>query len=453
MYNSLYIYIISIQTGIPNSLKKKLITTKNPGKYDIAIHKVKENTTYYINNRRNISIIRYTYITPIQSRIPNSLEEKLITTKNPTPREEISRFPTRKSAAYAPKNAPIFTLPVEILDDIFAYLPKSSVVAFTLTSPQLKTSLGSDHWTEILDVAKTSPKETTDLLDLLCRDYEQYISCHTCLKLHEPSASTKARKSLEHDKEIGVQSIIHEQFHFSEIQMAAKLYHEGKYESSQLQLRWIGRTGDQLINYHRHQLNDPCIAHEFRMNLQARIIYRSQHVYLVPHNLPDFFSECPSAISKFHSRSYPKCLLNYQHSMLDWEQWVLDSISICGHMKRLHPGMDWSTLPWAGRGLERWLCGFCKTECQANLVGRGSEGLAIVVMKWMDLGKGLNQDQEWERSFHLQRVPREFGYFPMEGNGPISRWWEDIEERRRYVPTLSEAQEKVLGIPIRKGTY
>ncbi|KAF7895395.1 hypothetical protein EAF00_007209 [Botryotinia globosa] len=211
-------------------------------KYGIATRKEGENTTYHIDNPTKICTIRYAYVTPMQTGIPKSLEEKPITTRNLTPREEISRFPIRKSAAYAPKNAPIFTLPIEILDDIFAYLPKSSVVAFTLTSHKLKTSLGPEHWTEVLDIVKTSPKETTDLLDLLCRDCEQYISCHTCLKLHEPSASTIARKCWEHDKRIGVETFIHEQFRFSEIQMAAKLYHEGKYESSQLQLRSIGRT-------------------------------------------------------------------------------------------------------------------------------------------------------------------------------------------------------------------
>ncbi|TGO33163.1 hypothetical protein BHYA_0263g00020 [Botrytis hyacinthi] len=388
----------------------------------------------------------------MQTGIPNALEEKPITTQNLTPREEISRFPIRKSVAHAPKNAPIFTLPIKILDDIFAYLPKSSVVAFTLTSHKLKTSLGPEHWTEILDVVKTSPKETTDLLDLLCRDCEQYISCHTCLKLHEPSASTTARKCWEHDKKNGVETIIHEQFRFSEIQMTAKLYHEGKYKSSQLQLRSIGRTGDQLINYHRHQLNDPCVTHQFRMNSQARIIYRSQHVYLVPHNLPDSFSECRSAISKFISRGYPNSLHNDYRRIFHRKQW-LDPIPICVHMGPLCRVRHWSSLSCFGQSFVQWNCTICGTGFQDDIVGFGSEGLAFVVTKWMDLRRGLNQDQEWERNFDLQGVPRHPGMFAMGSNGPISRWWEDIEGESRYVPTLSKAQEKILGIPIRKGTY
>ncbi|TGO53153.1 hypothetical protein BCON_0129g00360 [Botryotinia convoluta] len=389
----------------------------------------------------------------MQSGIANSVEEKPITTQKLTPGEEISRFPIRKSVAYVPKNAAIFTLPNEILKEIFTYLPKSSVVAFTFTSLKVKTSLGPGHWTEILDVVKTSPKEKTGLLDLLCRDYEQYISCHTCLKLHEPSASTIARKCWEHDKKFGVESIIYEQFRFGEIQMAAKLYHEGKYGSSQLQLRSIGRTGDQLINYHRHQLNDPCITHEFRMNSQARIIYRSQYVYLIPHNLPDSFSGCRTAILKFLSRGYSNSLPDYHHRIFDWEQWVLDPIFICGHMEPLCGGRHRSTLSYLGKSLKQWICVLCGTEFQSNIVGYGSEGLAYVVTKWIDLGRGLNQDQDWVRNFVLQGFPRRGSMFTMEDNGPISRWWEDIEGESKYVPTLSKAQEKVLGIPIRKGRH
>ncbi|KAF7913031.1 uncharacterized protein EAF01_002052 [Botrytis porri] len=90
------------------------------GKPGIAARKEGENTTYNIDNRRNICIISDAYVTPMQMGIPNSVEEKPITTKNLTPREEIPGTPIRKSAACAPKDAVIFTLPNEILDDIFA---------------------------------------------------------------------------------------------------------------------------------------------------------------------------------------------------------------------------------------------------------------------------------------------------------------------------------------------
>ncbi|KAF7935827.1 uncharacterized protein EAE98_002047 [Botrytis deweyae] len=412
------------------------------GKRGIAIRKEGENTTYHIDNRTQICTISYVYVTSMQTGIPKSEDEEPITTKNLTPGEEISRFPIRKSAVGAPKNAAIFVLPNDILDCIFDYLPKSSVVAYTLTSLKLKNSLGPEHWTKIVDVVKNSPKETTDLLDLLCKDYEQCIPCHTCLKLHEPSASTIARKCWEHDKKFGVESYIHAQFRFSEMQMAAKLYNEGKYESSQLQLRSIGRTGDQLINYHRHQPNDPCITHEFRMNSQARIIYRSQHVYLLPHSLLDFLNVS----------IYPGCfisLLHDHHRTYDGEQW-LDPIFICGHMGPLCGRRNWAEL--VSRGMQ-WECPICGTEFHANLVGYGDEGLAIVATKWMDLGRGLNQGQEWERNFVLQEIPPEDSTILTMGfNGPISMWWEDVDGESRYVPTLSKAEKKVLGTPIRRGT-
>ncbi|CCD50336.1 hypothetical protein BofuT4_P090230.1 [Botrytis cinerea T4] len=86
-------------------------------------------------------------------------------------------------------------IPNEISREAFTYLSKSSVVAFTLTSRNLKTSLGPEHRTKFLDAVKICPKKTTDLLDLLCRDYEQHTSCHTCLKLYEPSGLTTALKT------------------------------------------------------------------------------------------------------------------------------------------------------------------------------------------------------------------------------------------------------------------
>ncbi|KAF5869905.1 uncharacterized protein Bfra_010050 [Botrytis fragariae] len=249
-------YIITIESA--NSVD---------GKPGIATRKEGENTTYNIDNRRQICTISYAYVTPMQTGIPNSVEEKTITTKTLTPREQMSRFPLRKT--------------------------------FTLTSLKLKNSRGPGHWTKILDVVKTFPK-----------------------------------------------SIIHEQFRFSEIQMAAKLYHEGKYGSSQLQLR--------------------------------------------PNHLP-FLARIPSM------------------------------------------------------GLKQWICAFCGTEFQSNIVGYGSEGLAFVVTRWMDLGRELNQDPDWDGNFVLQEFPERGSMLIMEDNGPISRWWEDTEGESRYVPTLSKAQEKVLG--------
>ncbi|TGO26091.1 hypothetical protein BPAE_0066g00170 [Botrytis paeoniae] len=113
----------------------------------------------------------------------------------------------------------------------------------------------------------------------------------------------------------------------------------------------------------------------------------------------------------------------------------------------------WSTLSYLGMGLKQWICAFCGTAFQSNIVGYGSEGLAFVVTKWMDLGRGLNQDQDWDMNFVLQEFPERGSMLTMKDNGPIPRWWEDNEGESRYVPTLSKAQEKVLGIPIRKGTH
>ena len=105
---------------------------------------------------------------------------------------------------------------------------------------------------------------------------------------------------------------------------------------------------------------------------------------------------------------------------------MLDPIFICGHVGPLHGGGRRPTLSYLGKSRKQWSCEVCGTEYQSNIVNYGSEGTAYVVTKWMDLGRGWNQDQDWDRNFDSQETSRGAPIFPTDNRGPTLRWWDGI---------------------------
>ena len=105
---------------------------------------------------------------------------------------------------------------------------------------------------------------------------------------------------------------------------------------------------------------------------------------------------------------------------------MLDPIFICGHVGPLHGGGRRPTLSYLGKSRRQWSCVVCEIEYRSNIVNYGSEGTAYVVTKWMDLGRGWNQDQDWDRNFDSQETSRGASIFPTDNRGSILRWWDGI---------------------------
>jgi hypothetical protein len=80
----------------------------------------------------------------------------------------------------------LFTLPVELLQEIATYLPPSGRVALSLTCKALQNTVGagSPQWPKALE-----KHDVLALLVLIQRDVPQYRLCSPCRTLHLPSRS------------------------------------------------------------------------------------------------------------------------------------------------------------------------------------------------------------------------------------------------------------------------
>lgn len=81
----------------------------------------------------------------------------------------------------------LFALPVELLQDIAAYLAPSDLIAFTLACKGLYSTLGSEYFSSL---KKQKEDELVNLLALLQRDLPKYRMCRSCRILHSPRYST-----------------------------------------------------------------------------------------------------------------------------------------------------------------------------------------------------------------------------------------------------------------------
>jgi hypothetical protein len=321
---------------------------------------------------------------------------------------------------------PFLKLPSEIIQIIASYLSPSSVAALALSCHNCMFALG----TECLEQcsAKKNASENRALLEFLSTDWEQYILCCDCIKLHKLDYRRLFQaKCIKSPRNYGGWLILSDGFEFIHLQMAMKLYRSGKNASPAIE--YLTKTDDKVLEMHQSFLwRLPCITHEARID-RNEFLFRSQFCFLIP-----LAGTCEEGIVKQ--------LLNNSNIAFR---------PICRHLRIgdidglpriiscLRGHILYSRNPADCRRCNNvWECQSCGAEFSIALKDYGAR-LALVITRWLNLGPGISPDDEkWKRIVEWGRQGR-----ISHSTGIVSRRWEGglVPE---FTSGLSEAQEKVL---------
>ncbi|KAI9737241.1 MAG: hypothetical protein M1818_005773 [Claussenomyces sp. TS43310] len=121
---------------------------------------------------------------------------------------------------------PIFTLPVELIQDIAkTCLPPSSAAVLAFCNQRLLRVIGGHYW-ELCNL-NDYHEEKLILLSLLAKDSVDTINCHRCVRLHKSAFAGDGRKCGMDDIGARAWSILRYGFRFVHLQMAVKVHSLG----------------------------------------------------------------------------------------------------------------------------------------------------------------------------------------------------------------------------------
>lgn len=277
----------------------------------------------------------------------------------------------------AKPSSALLDLPVEMMQYIASFLPTGSAAALALCNHSSSRTLGTQYWEKL---RKVQPREREEFLLMLERDLPDFLFCHRCAKLHLPDdrrtgaiPRKEERPCFQADFWTGTYRYFHHGFRFEHVQMIMKRHRLGLDISAHLHRLSITETGYRQ-------------KHNYQFSMEARVIsgellVRAQHWMLIPagHNIEmpriDFAYLCPhleSPVKEDYLWKLLRCTMDHLNSKED-------SCPTCTGLKQ---------------------CRFCLTEFQIDVKDFGTQGTAIVITRWLDLGIGETPtDPKWLSHF------------------------------------------------------
>jgi len=276
------------------------------------------------------------------------------------------------------------SLPPEILQIIADKLELSDATCFSLCNRRLFVVFGSKYCTHFHAPHNNASQRSRFLL-ALARDVPSWFFCHWCSHLHPrdrigpPGPAHQPEKPLfcfidRFQPNLWPYLSVHEdlslyKFHFHHVQLAMERHYFGpRYgiATESLSFAEVVESGENGV---RGQLTT-LLSIEARVCTEpSRLCLRIQHWVI------------------FHTRMRDSVLRK------------LECITICNHL-RMHNGIAFPALiessldtysAGAGRASnpEVHQCRHCDLDFQLEFQDLGSIGMALVVTKWLDLGRGL----------------------------------------------------------------
>ena len=272
----------------------------------------------------------------------------------------------------------LLDLPSEMLLHIASFLPVGSAALLALCNHSTSCILGPQYWEKLQTVP---PREREEFLLTLERDLPAFIFCHRCAKLHLPDdRGTGAVVRFPHERKderpcfradlrTGTYRYFHHAFRFEHVQMIMKRHRLGLDNNAHLQRLSMTET------FYRP-------THNYQVSMEVRVesdelLVRAQHRLLIPTGHPIQMPKVGFAHLCRHLQSpirkdYLWKLLHCRMDHLNNEE---HPCSRCTGLKQ---------------------CRSCPTEFQIDVKDFQSQGIAIVITRWLDLGRGESPvDPKW----------------------------------------------------------
>ena len=282
-------------------------------------------------------------------------------------------------------------LPSELLLMIALQLPLPDAVNFALVNRRLSMLIGPTYWPRLrTDVVIPGHRE--QFLNTFARDLPSWFYCHSCSHLHpidripptgpfdKPSNSlwcseANFRGILDPYQN---ESFLHYQISYHHLQLAMRRHYLGPgygISTNDLSFVQVNELGESELKGRRTTL----FSVEARVCTgPARLCLRIQEWAVLHTNVLEL------AVKR------AKCVgVCDHHNGEESEMFQLIVSSLDEYLTRSE----------GPREPKRRICRQCKFVYQLEVLDTGSDGLAIVITKWLDLGSGLTPlDQRWR--FH-----------------------------------------------------
>ena len=281
------------------------------------------------------------------------------------------------------------TLPPELFLMIALQLPLADAANFALINRRLSMLIGPIYWPQLrTDVIIPGLRE--QFLNTLARDLPSWFYCYSCSQLHRleriklPGPFDRPSKSLlcsdgYLDSSYG-EPYPNYRFSFHHLQLVMRRYYLGPsygIPADDLSFVQVNELGESELKGRRTTL----FSLEARVCTEpARLCLRIQRWAVLHTNILELAVERAKCIK-----------LCVHHDLEEDGISQLIASSLEGYLTRSEGGQE----------PERRVCRGCRFDYGLQVLDTGSDGLAIVITEWLDLGSGLTPlDQKW--SLHTE---------------------------------------------------
>ena len=282
------------------------------------------------------------------------------------------------------------TLPPELLLMIALQLPLADAANFALIDRRLSTLIGSTYWSRLRTDA-VMPGHREQFLNTLARDLPSWFYCYSCSNLHRldrirspgpldrPSnllLCSQGLLDLCYGGPYPQYSLL-----FHHVQLAMRRHHLGPgygISTDDLSFVQVNELGESEVKGRRTTL----FSVEARICTEpARFCLRIQRWAVLHTNILELAVE---------RAKYVRLCIHHDMEEDEFSQLVTSSLE------------EYLTRSEGAREPEGRICRQCKFDYQLQVLDIGSDGLAIVITRWLDLGSGLTPlDQKWKLHTNL----------------------------------------------------
>ncbi len=288
------------------------------------------------------------------------------------------------------------TLPSELLLMIALQLPLPDAANFALINRRLSMLIGPTYWPR-LRTGAVIPGNREHFLSTLVRDLPSWFYCHSCSYLHpfhrirllgpfdERSNSLYCRRAIFDGSLLPYPGgpLPYYSISFHHLQLVMRRHYLGP---------GYGISTDELSFVHVNELHESELRGRTTalFSVDARVCTKTARLYLRVQRLVLLHT---NALELAVERA--KCVgVFFHHTAEESEMLQLIVSSLVEHLTRSE----------GPREPKRRICRRCKFVYQLEVLDTCSDGLAIVITKWLDLGSGLTPlDPKWR--FHTDLRP------------------------------------------------
>ena len=282
------------------------------------------------------------------------------------------------------------TLPPELLLMIALQLPLPDAANFALINRTISMLIGPTYWPR-LRTGAVIPRDREQFLSTFARDLPSWFYCHSCSHLHRldricpPGPFDRPSKPLWCEQAFlegdlypyldGLESFPYYSLAFHHLHLVMRRHYLGPgygISTDDLSFVQVNKLGESEIKGRRTTL----LSVEARVcTVPARLCLRIQRWMVLHTNSLELAVERAECVG-----------VCTHHNAEESEMFQLIMSSLDEFLKRSE----------GPREPKRRICRRCKSTYQLEVLDTGSDGLAIVITNWLDLGSGLTPlDQKW----------------------------------------------------------